>query len=168
MSVSHGEDAVGLSVPFWPSLRRGDRAAALHGNLMDRGTSRACCGTSAELSLPRGAICKRNSKGSLMGLPAGSSKLRFISCRRCKLGDCANSGLMLWLRAKSPSIAPSEFTFVVCFHLKFSSSLPDLPRSRAGSQVCPFCLKAEQLTRALRTKSGSLCSWRLVLTSLPV
>lgn len=36
------------SVPFCPSLRKGGRAAALRGNLKDRGTSCAGCGTSAE------------------------------------------------------------------------------------------------------------------------
>lgn len=35
-------------------------------------------------------------KDSLMGLPVGRSKL-CISCKRCKLDNCANSGLMLQL-----------------------------------------------------------------------
>lgn len=48
MSVSHGEDEVGH---LCPSLRRGGRAAALRGNLMDHGTSCAGCGTSSELYL---------------------------------------------------------------------------------------------------------------------
>jgi len=62
---------------------------------MDRSTGCVCCVTSAGFSLPQVTVYKYGGRRSLTVLHAGSSKLRLILCRRCKLDDCANSGLTL-------------------------------------------------------------------------